>query len=102
MFQTKMNEKLVFAAASCLFLAVLISGQDKPRLGSDGRPLLNKPKVEMCKNRTYHEKYGNHHYFLSWREPWNKFEVILKFLFRQTFVLQDGIWDNFDLLVIFY
>jgi hypothetical protein len=21
-----------------------------------------------------HGKVGNHHYFLSWREPWNKFE----------------------------
>ena len=25
-------------------------------------------------DRKYHEKYGQHHYFLSWREPWNKFE----------------------------
>ena len=25
-------------------------------------------------SRKYHEKYGKHHYFLSWREPWNKFE----------------------------
>ena len=24
--------------------------------------------------RKYHEKYGQHHYFLSWRESWNKFE----------------------------
>jgi len=56
----------------CCVLAVL--GQDKPRVGQDGRPLLNKPRVDMCKTRKYHEKYGKHHYFLSWREPWNKFE----------------------------
>jgi len=44
------------------------------RLGSDGRPLLFAPKIEMCVNRTSHGKLGKHHYFLSWREPWNKFE----------------------------
>ena len=57
----------------CL-MVMMASGQDKPRVGEDGRPLLNKPKLEMCKSRKFHEKYGNHHYFLSWREPWNKFE----------------------------
>ena len=57
-----------------LMLSTCVLGQDKPRLGADGRPLLNKPKVELCKERKFHEKYGNHHYFLSWREPWNKFE----------------------------
>lgn len=55
--------------------AVLMAeAQEEPRIGEDGRPLLNKPKVELCKSRSFHEKYGNHHYFLSWREPWNKFE----------------------------
>ena len=59
-----------------LLSAVLaVNGQEEPRIGSDGRPLLNKPDVDLCKNRPFHEKYGNHHYFLSWREPWNKFEV---------------------------
>ena len=53
-----------------------VQGQDEPRVGSDGRPLLNKPKLDLCKNRKFHEKYGKHHYFLSWREPWNKFEAI--------------------------
>jgi len=53
---------------------VVVLGQDKPRVGKDGRPLLNKPRLDMCKTRKYHEKYGKHHYFLSWREPWNKFE----------------------------
>merc|ERR1711962_1045433 len=58
-----------------LLLTVLAANaQDKPRIGSDGRPLLNKPKLELCKKRKFHEKYGNHHYFLSWRESWNKFE----------------------------
>ena len=58
-----------------LFLLLgLTTGQKEPRLGRDGRPLLNKPIPELCKDRKYHEKYGNHHYFLSWREPWNKFE----------------------------
>lgn len=48
--------------------------QEKPRLGKDGRPLLNKPKLDLCKKRSFHEKYGGHHYFLSWRESWTKFE----------------------------
>jgi len=60
----------------CLSAVVLGAAvaQEEPRIGSDGRPLLNKPKLELCKTRKYHEKYGGHHYFLSWREPWNKFE----------------------------
>ena len=44
------------------------------KLGSDGRPLLFAPKLEACQKRVSHGKLGNHHYFLSWREPWNKFE----------------------------
>ena len=32
--------------------------QEKPRLGPDGRPLLNRPKLDLCKNRKYHEKYN--------------------------------------------
>ena len=61
-------------ALTVLLVISVVDGQDKPRLGADGRPLLNKPKVELCKKRKFHEKYGKHHYFLSWREPWNKFE----------------------------
>ena len=57
-----------------MMINTLVRCQDKPRVGQDGRPLLNKPKVDMCMSRPYHETYGNHHYFLSWREPWNKFE----------------------------
>lgn len=48
--------------------------QSAPRIGKDGRPLLNKPKVDLCQKRKFHEKFGGHHYFLSWREPWTKFE----------------------------
>merc|ERR1739844_893820 len=57
-----------------MLINILVRCQDKPRVGQDGRPLLNKPKVDKCMSRSHHEKYGNHHYFLSWREPWNKFE----------------------------
>merc|ERR1712242_427026 len=39
------------------------------KLGSDGRPLLFAPKLEACQNRISHGKLGDHHYFLSWREP---------------------------------
>jgi len=57
-----------------IIVTAMTRGQEKPRIGRDGRPLFNKPKLELCKTRKYHEKYGNHHYFLSWREPWTKFE----------------------------
>jgi len=42
--------------------------------GPDGRPLLFGPKIEECKKRISHGKLAGHHYFLSWREPWHKFE----------------------------
>merc|ERR1712066_503601 len=69
-----------------LILSPLISAQDKKSLGDekkiklpvkkgpDGRPLLFGPKIDQCQSRISHGKLGNHHYFLSWREPWNKFE----------------------------
>ena len=38
-----------------LLLLLLAAGaliaQDKPRVGPDGRPLLNKPRPDMCKDR---------------------------------------------------
>ena len=34
-----------------LTLVALSSGQEKPRLGKDGKPLLNKPILELCKDR---------------------------------------------------
>merc|ERR1712008_5163 len=40
----------------------------------DGRPLLFGPDIQKCKARVSHGKLGGHHYFLSWREPWHKFE----------------------------
>jgi len=63
---------LVWIMAVSLLGSIL--AQKEPRLGQDGRPLLNKPILDLCRDRKYHEKYGKHHYFLSWREPWNKFE----------------------------
>merc|ERR1712086_1078606 len=42
--------------------------------GPDGRPLLFGPDIEKCKTRVSHGKLGGNHYFLSWREPWHKFE----------------------------
>merc|ERR1712088_752198 len=50
------------------------AAQERPRVGDDGRPLLNKPDLELCLNRKFHETYNGHNYFLSWREPWHKFE----------------------------
>jgi len=68
----------MFPLSYTVFLLFLVLGlgeaQDKPREGPDGRPLLNKPKLELCKKRSFHEKFGKHHYFLSWRESWTKFE----------------------------
>merc|ERR1712062_467841 len=69
-----------------LILSPLISAQDKKSLGDekkiklpvkkgpDGRPLLFGPKIDQWQSRISHGKLGDHHYFLSWREPWNKFE----------------------------
>jgi len=72
-FYKRLVMKLTMLLVASL-LVVMVSAQEEPRIGPDGRPLLNKPKLELCKTRKFHEKYGKHHYFLSWREPWNKFE----------------------------
>ena len=118
----------ILVVAFSLLAALVVAQDDKKkkdsgtffkklpvRLGSDGRPLLFAPKIEMCKSRKCssvkvstcifncigslltlntkctwycnlpnmlslsisgksHGKLGKHHYFLSWREPWNKFE----------------------------
>ena len=69
-------------------------GQKPARIGPDGKPLLNRPDLAECMKSKYwmlncsrqivisvcvsgksHMKVGNHNYFLSWREPWHKFEV---------------------------
>merc|ERR1711994_991036 len=60
-----------------LSLLALVAGaiaQKPARIGADGKPLLNRPDIEECMKRKSHMKIGNHHYFLSWREPWHKFE----------------------------
>jgi len=54
--------------------ALVVSGQRPARIGDDGKPLLNRPVLEECKKRISHLNWGGHHYFLSWREPWHKFE----------------------------
>ena len=69
-------------------------GQKPARIGPDGKPLLNRPDlaecmkskcwmlicsrqivISVCVSGKSHMKVGNHNYFLSWREPWHKFEV---------------------------
>ena len=67
-------------------------GQKPARIGPDGKPLLNRPDLAecmksecgmdpwfslsiVCVSGKSHMKVGNHNYFLSWREPWHKFEV---------------------------
>ena len=37
-------------ALSVLAVSAVVLGQDKPRIGPDGRPMLNKPKVDLCKD----------------------------------------------------
>jgi len=60
---------LVYAALLATALA-----QRPARIGKDGKPLLNRPVLDECMKRKSHLKMGGHHYFLSWREPWHKFE----------------------------
>eukprot|EP00096_Caligus_rogercresseyi_P009061 TRINITY_DN300_c0_g1_i1.p1 TRINITY_DN300_c0_g1~~TRINITY_DN300_c0_g1_i1.p1 ORF type:complete len:339 (-),score=87.57 TRINITY_DN300_c0_g1_i1:182-1198(-) len=55
-------------------LATLAMAQKPARIGPDGKPLLNRPILEECKKRISHMEWGGHNYFLSWREPWHKFE----------------------------
>jgi hypothetical protein len=79
-----MQKYVVFCLLLGTILATtLVAGQKKAtgtvkkaqvKRGPDGRPLLFGPNIDLCKNRTSHGKLGNHHYFLSWREPWHKFE----------------------------
>merc|ERR1711936_392674 len=79
----------MFRSSSLIFSLFLLSwtlvqAQNKKPLGTgkklpvkrgpDGRPLLFGPDIEKCKTRISHGKLGSHHYFLSWREPWHKFE----------------------------
>lgn len=61
-------------AALVLFSSLVVDCQRPPRIGPDGKPLLNRPVLEECKKRISHMEWGGHNYFLSWREPWHKFE----------------------------
>jgi len=52
----------------------MVLAQRPARIGPDGKPLLNRPVLDECKKRISHMKWKGHNYFLSWREPWHKFE----------------------------
>ena len=38
-----------------VLLAAVVGGQEKPRLGKDGRPLLNRPQMELCRWQQEHK-----------------------------------------------
>merc|ERR1711913_92722 len=63
--------RIIIVLACCVLAAI---AQKPARIGPDGKPLLNRPDLELCKKRISHMKWENHNYFLSWREPWHKFE----------------------------
>ncbi len=70
--------------------------QKPARIGPDGKPLLNRPDLSECQKRRHcilpqfqyflkfiinlfltgisHLQWQGHNYFMSWREPWHKFE----------------------------
>jgi len=61
----------------CVALAVLVVGtlgQRKAKNGPDGKPLLNRPILEECRNRVSHMKIGSHNYYLSWRDNYRRQE----------------------------
>merc|ERR1712142_313334 len=70
------NNNTLYRMRSLALLTLLGTclGQKPARIGPDGKPLLNRPDVNECMKRKSHMKVGNHNYFLSWREPWHKFE----------------------------
>ncbi|XP_040579033.1 uncharacterized protein [Lepeophtheirus salmonis] len=55
-------------------ICTIAYAQKPARIGPDGKPLLNRPILEECKKRISHMEWGGHNYFISWREPWHKFE----------------------------
>jgi hypothetical protein len=67
-YKREMKSLTMFALMGCAL------AQKPARIGPDGKPLLNRPDIEECMKRKTHMKVGNHNYFLSWREPWHKFE----------------------------
>jgi len=66
--------RLLLSAALAVSAASVVLGQRPARIGPDGKPLLNRPVMEECQKRISHMQWGGHNYFLSWREPWHKFE----------------------------
>jgi len=64
----------ILCMALAAFSATLVLAQRPARIGPDGKPLLNRPVLEECQKRISHMQWGGHNYFLSWREPWHKFE----------------------------
>jgi len=65
--------RMLVSVALALSVSVVL-GQRPARIGPDGKPLLNRPVLEECQKRISHMQWGGHNYFLSWREPWHKFE----------------------------
>merc|ERR1712076_350065 len=66
--------RMLVSVALALSAVTVVLGQRPARIGPDGKPLLNRPVVEECQKRISHMQWGGHNYFLSWREPWHKFE----------------------------
>jgi len=65
-------------AASFVFVVfvvvAVVFGQKPARIGKDGKPLLNRPELNLCLRRKSHFQENGHHYFLSWRSTWHKYE----------------------------
>jgi len=55
-------------------VVALVFGQKPARIGKDGKPLLNRPELNLCLRRKSHFQENGHHYFLSWRSTWHKYE----------------------------
>jgi len=66
--------RMLWSVALAVSAATVVLGQRPARIGPDGKPLLNRPVMEECQKRISHMQWGGHNYFLSWREPWHKFE----------------------------
>jgi len=55
-------------------VVAVVFGQKPARIGKDGKPLLNRPELNLCLRRKSHFQENGHHYFLSWRSTWHKYE----------------------------
>jgi hypothetical protein len=55
-------------------VVTVVFGQKPARIGKDGKPLLNRPELNLCLRRKSHFQENGHHYFLSWRSTWHKYE----------------------------